>query len=192
MLSDSKRQYNGIILMTGYLQRLFVVETIYYKLEEAVDSSKIDNVKKLIDQAYTVIPEFEKTLKLTSNQSEILKDITIQIEKMMETYFKPLPLSFNQKLAIVGSSLYAEQHVNEGIIRLGKLFNVEINRDFSMRKTFYEDRTKMIDYLVDKLHNHIQPNEQYMKPIEPWFNNVQSNQHFILEDIKKIGEMIGF
>ncbi len=190
--NNAKTQYNGIILLTGYLQRLFVAETIYRRLDEAYDPERYDEIKSLLDETYTIIPVFEQTLSLTVAQKVQLQLITQKTEELMFSYFKQLPLSFKQKLALVGSSLYAEQHVNAGIIRLGELFKVEVNRDFQMRTKFYEERTKMVDYIVFVLHHNEQPEEEYTKQIEPWFNDIMKNKQDILNDFKQIGQMIGF
>ncbi|MFL0504947.1 hypothetical protein ACH0B5_04295 [Ureibacillus sp. 179-F W5.1 NHS] len=192
MTNKVTTQYNGMILLTGYLQRLFVAETIYRRVGETYEQERYDNVKALLDEAYTILPVFEETHTLTAAQKIQLQLIAHQTEELMKTYFKQMPLSFNQKLAIVGSSLYAEQHVNAGIIRLGKMFNVEINKDFHQRTKFYEERTKMIDYLVFVLHHEEQPEEQFKKPIDPWFNDVIKNKDFVLEDFKQIAEMLEF
>lgn len=108
----------------------------------------------------------------------------------MSSYFKQMPLSFNQKLAIVGSSLYAEQHVNAGIIHLGEIFQVEVNEEIMNRTQFYEERIKLIDYIVFILHHNEQPEEQETKQIDPWFNDVMKNKNLIVDDFRQIKELI--
>ncbi|TSI05267.1 transcriptional regulator [Lysinibacillus sp. BW-2-10] len=190
MSNKAKTQYNGMILLTGYLQRLFVVETIYQRLKVPHEAERLEQVKFLIDETHKILPVFEKTKTLTEVQRDELHFILRQIENLMADYFKESSCSFNEKLAIAGSSLYAEQHVNKGIIRLGEVFNQEINKDFHKRIQFYEQRTKMIDYLVHTLAEGKEPEEQFMKPVEPWFDNVMQNKELILKDIKQIEKMI--
>lgn len=189
-MERSKNQYNGLILITGYLQRLFVYETINEKLNIKKDKARLEKIKSLIDTTYTILPEFERTKCLREDQTLQLILILDEIKNFMKTYFNPLAVSFNEKLAIVGSSLYAEQKVNDGIIKLGKLFQIEINRDYEMRSKFYADRTKMIDYLVHTIAKKEQPDEQFIKPIEPWYENIMRNKEGILSDIEKIYELI--
>ena len=192
MTTNASKQYNGIILLTGYLQRLYVMEEVLVKVGEPSSSERFHKVKDYLDQIYAIIPVFEETKSLTTEQMQLLKSITGHTEELMSTYFRQLPMSFNQKLAIVGSSLFAEQQVNAGIIRLGEVFNEEVNRDFHQRVKFYQDRTKIINYLVHVLHKKEQPEEQMLKPIEMWFNDVMRNKEHILNDMKHIGTMIGF
>lgn len=192
MKDKATAQYNGIVLLTGYLQRLYVVELICNKLGESSNSERFHKAKSLLDESYTILPVFEETRNLTMAQKVQLQLIAKQTEELMAAYFKSLPLSFNEKLAIVGSSLYAEQHVNAGIIRLGELFNVEVNKDFHQRVKFYKDRTQMVDYLVHALSNDEQLEERFLKPIEPWFNEVMRNKNYVIEDFKSIAEMLEF
>ncbi|QCR32595.1 hypothetical protein [Lysinibacillus sp. SGAir0095] len=192
MTKDINAQYNGMILLTGYLQRLFVAETIYRRIGEPYDQERFDKAKALLDETYTIMPVFEETKSLTPAQKIQLQLIAQQTDELMQTYFKQMPLTFKQKLAIVGSSLYAEQHVNSGIIRLGKMFNVEVNKDFHQRIKFYEQRTKMIDYLVFAFHHNEEVEEQFMKPIDPWFNDVMRNKDFVLDDFKQIAQLLEF
>lgn len=192
MSNKIKKQYNAMILLTGYLQRLFVTETIYQRIGEPYDQERFDKIKALLDESYTIIPVVEETHILTTEQKLQLLLIAQQTEELMQNYFKQLSLSFNQKLAIVGSSLYAERHVNAGIIRLGELFNVEVNKDFHQRTKFYEQRLKMIDYIVSSLQQKQEPEEQLIGPIDSWFNDVMRNKEHILEDFKQIAIMLDF
>lgn len=191
MANKATKQYNGMILLTGYLQRLFVAETIYRRLNEPHDPERFEKAKSLLDEAYTIVQVFEKTQSLTYEQKEQLLLIVKKTENLMASYFKEeTTYSFPQKIAIVGSSLYAEQHVNSGIVRLGEIFKVEVNRDFHMRIKFYEQRTKVIDYLVYSIENKEQPVEQIMKAIDSWFNDVMRNKEFILNDLNQIPQML--
>ncbi len=192
MANVEKKQYNGIILLTGYLQRLFVSETIHRRLGETQKPEPLKLAKELLDEAYKILPVFEKTHRLTNEQKEQLQKISTQTDDLMATYFKGEPYSLNQKIAIVGSSLYAEQHVNAGIVRLGQLFNVEVNRDFHMRIKFYEERTKMIDYLVYTIEQKEQIDEKMINVIDSLFNDVMRNKEFILNDLKQIPLMLEF
>lgn len=192
MANKVTTQYNGMILLTGYLQRLFVAESIFHRLCKDYEAERFEKAKVLLDETYTILPVFEETYLLTDEQKGQLAAIANQTEELMTSYFKEGTYSLSQKIAIVGSSLYSEQHVNAGIIRLGELFNVEVNRDFHMRIKFYEQRTKMIDYLVQMLENKEQPEEPMLKVIDSLFNDVMRNKEFILNDFNQIATMLEF
>ncbi|HWL25855.1 MAG TPA: hypothetical protein VNR38_19245 [Ureibacillus sp.] len=192
MINNVTAQYHGMIILTGYLQRLFVAETIYRRLNEPYNQERFDQIKALMDEAYTIIPVYEQTGSLTMAQKIELKFILQKTEELMSSYFKQMPLSYNQKLAIVGSSLYADQHVNAGIVRLGEIFQIDVGEDYKQRLEFYEERTELIDYIVYVLHHNDQPNVQATQQIDPWFNGIMKNKSLIDDDIKKIRNLIGF
>ena len=192
MAKDIKAQYNGIILLTGYLQRVFVAETILERVGEPYNQERYDKAKALLDDAYTIIPVVEETKTVSQDQKKRLEIIAKHTEELMKTYFKQMPLTFNEKLAIVGSSLYAEQHVNAGIVRLGELFNIKVNKDFHQRVKFYEQRTKMIDHLAFTRNQKEELEEQFTKPIDPWFSDVMRNKNLILEDFKQVEQLLEF
>lgn len=192
MSIEGKKAYNGIVLLTGYLQRLFVFENVHQQLNIPHDSERINQIKELFDDSLAMVPIFEQTKELAPTQVNKLKSITSEVEKLMSTYFKEEPFSFNDKVAYVTSSLYAEQHVNAGIIRLGNVFNVEVNKDFVQRTKFYEERTKFMNIIIQKIKNNEELEEQAKKIIEDWFLNVIKNKEAILNDIKAIESLIGF
>ncbi len=192
MTMDARKVYNGIVLLTGYLQRLYVFENIHHELNLPHDSERIQKVKELFDNTLAMLPIFEQAKELAPTQVNKLKSVTNEVESLMASYFKDEPVSFQEKLAYVGSSLYAEQHVNLGIIRLGKVFQVEVNRDFEMRTKFYEERTKFIDTIVSLIKKNQQIEDKAMEIIESWYTNVKNNKENILNDLKLISTLIGF
>ncbi|MEJ9280775.1 transcriptional regulator [Ureibacillus thermosphaericus] len=192
MTMDARKVYNGIVLLTGYLQRLYVFENIHHQLNLPHDSERIQKVKELFDDTLAMLPIFEQAKELAPTQVNKLKSVTNEVESLMASYFKDEPVSFQEKLAYVGSSLYAEQHVNLGIIRLGKVFQVEVNRDFEMRTKFYEERTKFIDTIVSLIKKNQQIEDKAMEIIESWYTNVKNNKENILNDLKLINTLIGF
>lgn len=192
MTVDARNAYNGIVLLTGYLQRLYVFEKIHHELNMPHDPERLQQVKELFDDTLAMLPIFEQTKELFPTQVNKLKSVMEKVEKLMSTYFKEEPLSFHEKLAYVGSTLYSEQHVNLGILRLGKVFQVEVNKDFEKRVKYYEERTKFIDTIVSLIKNKKPVEEKAMNIIDMWYTNVEKNKENILTDLQLIGKLIGF
>lgn len=192
MSAEAKKVYNGIVLLTGYLQRLYVFENIQHQLNLAHNQEQLKIVKELFDDTVAMLPIFEETKELVPTQREKLQIITAQVEEFMNQYFKEEPLSFYDKLAYVGSSLYAEACVNAGIIRLGEIFHVKVNKDFIQRAKYYEERIQFIDIITQRLKNQEPFEEQAREIIEQWFLNIMKNKTFILNDIKMVDSLIGF
>lgn len=189
---DAKTQYNGIILLTSYLQRIFVAETIYRKCSQHHSASRFELSQALLDEVHTIIPVFEETKSLDEAQIEQLQVMTNKTIDLMHGYFMLMPQNFIDKLALVGSSLYGEQLMNSGILRLGELFGIDMNKDFHMRVKFYEDRTKVIDVIVQQISDGKHLDEAVVKPIETWYNDILRQKVHVLNDIDQIAQMIGF
>ena len=189
---DAKTQYNGIILLTSYLQRIIVAETIYRKCSQHHSASRFELSQALLDEVHTIIPVFEETKSLDEAQIEQLQVMTNKTIDLMHSYFKLMPQNFIDKLALVGSSLYGEQLMNSGILRLGELFGIDMNKDFHMRVKFYEDRTKVIDVIVQQISDGKQLDEAIVKPIETWYNDILHQKEHVLKDMDQIAQMIGF
>src|SRR5699024_9986976 len=90
---------------------------------------------------------FEETKSLMDGQRNKLKSFAGEVSLLMHNYIKEAP-DFNERLAVVGSTLYGEQMMNYGIIKLGHIFKQNVGKDFPARAKFYEDRTKAIDLMV--------------------------------------------
>lgn len=189
---DAKTQYNGIILLTSYLQRIFVAETIYRKCSQHHSASRFELSQALLDEVHTIIPVFEETKSLDKAQIEQLQVMTNKTIDLMHGYFMLMPQNFIDKLALVGSSLYGEQLMNSGILRLGELFGIDMNKDFHMRVKFYEDRTKVIDVIVQQISDGKQLDEAIVKPIETWYSDILHQKEHVLKDMDQIAQMIGF
>jgi len=67
-----------------------------------------------------------------------------------------------------------------------------VNKDFEMRVKFYEERTKFIDTIVSLMKKNQQVEEKAMEIIEMWYENVAKNKNNIMNDIRMIGQLIGF
>lgn len=188
-MEKAKTHYNGIMLLTSYVQRLYVAQSIAIALKKK-EASSLHEVKELFDRINAIVPVFEQTRELTDGQLGSLKAITERVQELMDRYFNPLNTEFTYKLGIVGSSLYGEQQMNNGVIRLGELFHEEIHPDFFARVKMYEERTKMINYVVHLYSEGNVPEESIIAIIEQWYEAIIKQKDYILQDITKITEML--
>lgn len=177
------------MLLTSYIQRLYAAKSIAIQLNKA-ESTAIEQVKELFDHINAIVPVFEQTKQLTDGQLQSLLQITAEVKEQMGRYFNPLNTEFTYKLAIVGSSLYGEQQMNNGVIRLGELFNETVNRDFFMRVKMYEERTKMINYIVYLYSQGKKPDDNIIDVIEQWYEGIIKQKQDIIHDIDKIVPML--
>lgn len=185
----AKIQYNGMLLLASYVQRLFVAEQVKGRLEE--ESTQLSIVKDYFDSINAIMPMFTQTKLLTATQGEKLRSILLGVKEMMNDYFEPLNMSYEYKLRIVASTLFAEKLMISGILHLGKIFNEDVGNDFQKREKLYEDRTELINKLVAAHAAGNTPTEQVVSVINTWFEGILKQQEHILKDMNKIAPMIG-
>ena len=187
---EASIHYNGIILLTAYLQRQFVYETVQVRLNGASDE-KLKKAKDMLDHTYSMLKLFEETKSLMDGQRDKLKTFSGEVSFMMQNYIQEEP-DFNDRLAVVGSTLYAEQMMNNGIIQLAHVFKQEINKDYAARTKFYADRTKAIDIIVHLLAEGKEVEQGMLKQIDKWYAGIEKQKVGILQDLTKINEMLDY
>lgn len=187
---EASIQYNGIILLASYLQRLYVYETIQVKINGATDE-KLNKVKGMFEHSEMMVKIFEETKSLMDGQRDKLKSFAGEVTLLMQDYIKDEP-DFNERLAVVGSTLYGEQMMNFGVIKLGHIFKQNVGKDFPARAKFYEDRTKAVDLMVHLVAQGDTIEEGMQDLINKWYVGIAAQKGGILTDIRKINEMLDF
>jgi len=185
----AKVQYNGMLLLASYVQRLFVAEQVKGRLGE--ESTQLSTVKDYFESINAIMPMFTQTKMLTVTQGEKLSEILHGVKNMMDHYFEPLNTSYEYKLRIVTSTLFAEKLMVSGIVHLGKIFNEDVGSDFQNREKLYEERTTLVNKLVAAHVAGKTPTEQVISVINTWFEGILNQQQHILKDMNKIAPMIG-
>lgn len=187
---EASIQYNGIILLASYLQRLYVYETIQVKINNATDE-KLKKVQGMFEHSEMMVKIFEETKSLLDGQRDKLKSFAGEVSFLMQDYIKDEP-DFNERLAIVGSTLYGEQMMNFGVIKLGHIFKQNVGKDFPARAKFYEDRTKAVDLMVHLVAQGDTIEKGMQDLIDKWYVGIAAQKGGILTDIDKVNEMLDF
>ena len=185
----AKVQYNGVLLLASYVQRLFVAEQVKKRLGE--ESTQLATIKDYFESINAIMPMFTQTKVLTVTQGEKLTHILRGVQRMMDYYFEPLNTSYEYKLRIVMSTLFAEKLMISGIIHLGKVFNEDVGNDFEKREKQYEERITLVNKLVAAHVADNSPTEQVASVIDTWFKGILNQQEHIIKDMNKIAPMIG-
>mgnify|MGYP003417367511 FL=1 len=178
-----------MLLLASYVQRLFVAEQVKGRLGE--ESTQLSTVKDYFDSINAIMPMYTQTKMLTVTQGEKLSEILHGVKNMMSDYFEPLNTSYEYKLRIVTSTLFAEKLMISGIIHLGEIFNEDVGSDFQKREKLYEERTALVNKLVVAHVAGNSPTEQVVSVINTWFEGILNQQQHILKDMNKIAPMIG-
>lgn len=187
---EASIHYNGIILLSAYLQRQYVYRTIQVRLNGASEEP-LNKVKNMLDHTEAMLGIFEESKDLMDGQRNKLKTFANEVALMMQNYIKEDP-DFKERLAVVGSTLYSEQLMNNGIIKLGYIFKQKIGNDFPARVKFYEERTKVIDVMVQLVSEGKEIEKGMQDILNKWYDGIANQKKGILEDLSKISEMLEF
>lgn len=187
---EASINYNGIILLSAYLQRQYVYRTIQVRLNGASEEP-LNKVKNMLDHTEAMLNVFEETKSLLDGQRNKLKSFADEVSLMMQNYIKEDP-DFKERLAVVGSTLYSEQLMNNGIIKLGYIFKQNIGKDFPARVKFYEERTKVIEVMVQLVSDGKEIEQGMQDILNKWYDGIAFQKKGILEDLSKINEMLDY
>lgn len=187
---EASVHYNGIILLSAYLQRQYVYRTIQVRLNGASEEP-LNKVKSMLEHTELMLNIFEESKDLMDGQRNKLKSFADEAALLMQNYIKEDP-DFKERLAVVGSTLYSEQLMNNGIIKLGYIFKQNIGKDFPARVKFYEERTKVIDVMVQLVSEGKEIEKGMQDILNKWYDGIASQKKGIMEDLSKINEMLDF
>lgn len=189
MTKPAQIQYNGMILLHSYLQRLYVMDNTKLILQHHGDQQRLAEVKAFMEEVNLMVTMFEETREMTTTQYARLIVIQERIQQLLQQYFTE-DQDFNYKVALVASALYGERAMNSHVIRLGKLFDAEIPVDFERRVKFYEDRTKAMNAIVHMLKKEEEIPQKMIETINIWFAGVDKQRDTVMTDAKKIKPML--
>ena len=188
-MTAQRVQYNGMLLLASYVQRLHVFYATLQHVEQK-QYKELQQQKEAFDSINAIMPMFEATKTLTMTQFDKMQELTTSTIEAMKHYFQPLNTTFGYKVAVVTSTFFGEQMMNNGIIRLSHIFKEEISKDFERRVKFYEERTKMMQIVVVLLKDGKMPEDDIVKTVEKFYEGIMKNQQLIIDDLQKISPMI--
>lgn len=184
-------QYNGIVLLYGYLQRLFVYGKVKSMLGTVPETLEIDSLPSLLDKTSETFQNFDTKSGLSQKQQQELLAILATVKKLvpqtLETDENP---ALADQLAVAGAALYAEEYINNGIIHLGMLFNPSIADRFRQHIPHFQNRVNGINSFVDKAANHENLSADENAQLEAWYADAMKNAKNIGTDFQSIYKYI--
>lgn len=184
-------QYNGIVLLYGYLQRLFVYGKVKSMLGAVPETLEIDSLPSLLDKTSEIFQHFDTKNGLSKEQQQELLAILATVKKLMpHTVEKTEKPELADQLAVAGAALYAEEYINNGIIHLGMLFNPTIADRFRQHIPHFQNRVNGINSFVDKAANGKSLSTEELVQLDTWYADVMKNAANIPADFQSIYKYI--
>ena len=190
-MNSKELQFNGAILLYGYLQRLFVYGKIKGMLGSAPSVLNMGDLPSLLDKTGAVFQKFDRVSGLTKSQQEELLDTLDTVESLVPpTLTAEAEPQLADKLAVAGGALYAEEYINNGIIHLGDIFNEQIADRFRQHIPHFRNRVNAVNLLVDKAAKNHNLDASETAQLESWYKDIIEHSANIEADFKTIRQYI--
>lgn len=190
---NAATQYNGLVLLNGYLQRLYVFEKTKGILNNgAFNVEKIDIITQQLKKVLEIAEVFNSKKSLDEPNKNSLLEIAHIAEELCEEYKNEMVKSnsFKVELAVTASAIYAEEHINNGIIQMGELFNPEVKDRFMQHILYYRDRVALVNFVVQKESEGEEILQKDKEQIVTWYNQTIQNAQYISKDFDSIKEYL--
>ena len=93
---------------------------------------------------------FDKDAGLTADDARAMQDIVDEARPLVQECLPQTGDSPQRQLAAVVSAVHAEEHVNNGIVRMGELLDPDIADRFRQRIPFFRSRVALVSSWVEK------------------------------------------
>jgi hypothetical protein len=143
-------QYNGLVLLYAYLQRAYVHNRTLDLLAAPADPRAAQKLLSLLDRVGGAMSTFDKDAGLTEDDARAMRDIVDEARPLVQECLPQAGDSPQRQLAAVVCAVYAEEHVNNGIVRMGELLDPDIADRFRQRIPFFRSRAAMVSSWVQK------------------------------------------
>jgi len=147
-------QYNGYVLLYSYLQRFYVSEKVNTMLGIGeMKDEKMESLKLLLNELGEIGTYFQVNKALSLEYKDYLIGLTDKISGFTDDYKKQITDAKTARdyIPLVASTLYAEEHVNNGIVHMGRLFNPEIADRYMQKIPYFRQRIGWINSIVYKI-----------------------------------------
>ncbi len=141
---DAKLQLNGLVLLYAYLRRAYDYRTMLRLLGERVDQAELDALSPMLERTSGAIRDFDPDEGLDPAAAAEFDGITGQVASFTEAFVPHDGADPRRQLAAVAAAVYAEEHVNDGIVHMGDLLDPELADRFRQRTLHFQQRTATV------------------------------------------------
>ncbi|MEC3982564.1 hypothetical protein [Amycolatopsis sp. H20-H5] len=190
-LVETRYQLNGLILLYAYLQRVFVHDRVGAGFPGAAARTGPDPIPGLLDGVGTAIKTFDKDAGLSAEDGKRLLETTGSARSLMRAHLPRPDAALPEQLASVAAALYAEEHVNNGLVHLGDIFDPEVADQFRQRIPQFRTQVGVITGYVGKVTGGEPLTGEENAQLGSWFTNVTGSAAHIEQDFQRIEQYLG-
>lgn len=180
-------QFHGIVLLYGYLQRLFVYGNIKGMLDSKPEAAEWEELPKLLDDVSAIFQSFDRKSGLNIDQMKQAFTAYRTVEAMTPATFPDKEKAqLADRLAITGAALYAEEYINTGLIHLGMNFDPKVEKRYRQQAEHYKKTVKIITMLVEKTAQRKPLSKAEADQLQNWYKTSIENADTVKKDIRRI------
>lgn len=187
--SPAMWQYNGLVLLAGYLQRLHVEDEILQML--GTTPQRCEGLPQMLECVASAMTAMEERALSPDEQEALLAVLSEAEGLLVERTLRPrceAPLA--EQVAVVGGAVAGEKRVNDGLVTMGRLFDPRIAERFRGVALFHEGRMRIIATAVRCLAEGGHPPRPELGCVERWYDELFLNQEGIRTDLRSIARLI--
>ncbi|RNF38673.1 hypothetical protein [Planococcus salinus] len=180
-------QFHGVVLLYGYLQRLFVYGNIKGMLDTKPEAAEWDELPQHLDHVSAIFQNFDRKAGLNIDQIKQAFTAYRTVEAMTPQTFpdkEKAPLS--ERLAVTGAALYAEEYINTGLIHLGMNFDPKVEKRYRQQAEHYKKVVKIMTMLVEKTAEKKTLSKAEADQLQKWYQTTMESADTVKKDIRRI------
>lgn len=191
-MKEEMWRFNGLVLLYAYLQRIFVHERILQLFGAHGNPERLELLPAMIETVTEVVQSAETHKNISQEQVGSLIPVLERVENWIADYLpKGEELDdLHHRFAIAASAIHGEEHVNNGLIKLGELFDPGIADRFMQRVSGHKNNVGIASTVVAKTVRNEPIEESFVQKMENWYRDVSSNAGGMKSDLAGIRVML--
>lgn len=141
---DAKLQLNGLVLLYAYLRRAGDYRSMLGLLGEPTDADEAARLTPMLERVGAAVRDFDPDTGLSADQVAEFDAIVEQTGPLTDAFVPDEDADDHQILAAVAAAVYAEEHVNDGLVHLGDLMDPALAEQFRARTLHFQARTSTV------------------------------------------------
>ncbi len=184
-ISPAMWQSNGLVLLNGYLQRLYVQDEILQILGDR-------RHRRCCAELSARLASADGQMKNLRAGTTLLLDLLDLAGAWWEETL-PRPRSkthLAERLAAVGGAIHGERAINEGLIHLGRQYDPALAEEFLAQRPYHEQRVEIVTNVVGLLAGGADPAASERQLMEGLYDDLVRNRQGIQSDLAAIRKML--
>ncbi|MFZ5826358.1 MAG: hypothetical protein ACOY94_18855 [Bacillota bacterium] len=189
--SPTMWQYNGLVLLCGYLQRLTAQDQILRWIGQPAKHGRGAALPSLSDTVTAAMAALGER-SLPEAQLRAIGRMLPEVETWWEAC-APRPrheTRLADRIAATGGAIFGEKRVNDGLIAMGRLFDPALEERFAKQALFHQGRLRVVSAVVSRLARRDTPPQPELSYMERWYDELLLRRDGIGADLHTVARLL--